>query len=104
MVRMQRVLLLEDHDDVRKGLTFYLTQAGFRVFDFDSAEAASAGLDDTCPDIAILDVRLPGRSGDDFGRELVQRCPKARVLFATAEADIIDRLKAAVPGSLAIRK
>lgn len=98
-----RILVLEDHDDVRLWLKLSLECEGFAVADYATAESAAAGLDGPGPDVAILDVRLPGRSGDAFGRDLVRRHPGTRVIFATAEADLAA-LTAAVPDCLVLRK
>ena len=98
-----RILLIEDHDDTRLGLEFFLTAEGHEVVAFDSAEAADRSTDDLKADAAILDVRLPGKAGDAFGRELVRRYPETKIVFATGEPDLA-RLKAAVPGCVVLQK
>ena len=54
-------------------------------------------------DIALLDVRIPERCGDDYGRELRERCPKTMIVFVTGEA-LIEPLKQTVPGCVVLRK
>ena len=49
------------------------------------------------------ELRMPGRCGDDFGKEVRARCPKAMIVFITGEA-LVQPLKAAVPGCFVLRK
>ena len=99
----KRVLLVEDHDDSRELFTFFLRRDGLDVVACRSVEDAVPAVADCAPDLALLDVRLPGRSGDDFGRELAERCPDTRIVFLTGEHDV-DRLKRLVPTSRVLRK
>jgi DNA-binding response OmpR family regulator len=99
---LQRILILEDHDDSRLMLSRLLTAEGFQVMDFASATTAlfEAAQD---VDVALLDVRLAGRSGDDVGRELKERYPQIKIIFLTGES-LIHQLKAVVPDCLVIMK
>ena len=103
MSSQKRVLVLEDHDDSRRALTLMLRRKGFEVTDYDCCEAAEQHLAACDVDVALLDVRLPGRCGEDFGRELRQRCPKTMIVFVTGEA-ILEPLKEAVPDCFVMRK
>jgi two-component system response regulator VicR len=66
----QKILIVEDEEDVAKGLELNLKKEGYRV--------VKAGRGDTAVDLAIkenphlilLDVMLPGMSGLDVCREL----------------------------------
>src|SRR5665213_2387165 len=99
----KRVLVIEDHNDSRRALVLTLRREGFDVKDYEHCEAAEQHLEVCDMDIALLDVRLPGRCGDDFGKALRQRCPKTMIVFLTAEA-ILEPLKNAVPDSFVMRK
>jgi two-component system cell cycle response regulator CpdR len=103
MSSRKRVLLLEDHDDSRNAMVRVLTRSGFDVVAYDRCEPAERHLVDCDADIALLDVRMPGRCGDDFGRELRQRCPKTMIVFCTGEA-LVEPLKQAVPDCFVLRK
>jgi len=98
-----RVLLIEDHDDSREMLATLLRHAGFQVTAYDCCKPAEAHLEACDMDIALLDVRLPERCGDDFGRELRERCPKTMIVFVTGEHQI-EPLKAAVSDCFVLRK
>jgi len=102
-VATQRILYLEDDASTRQAMVYILEAHGYEVYSYPSAEAAAPHLSQDGLDLAIMDVRLPGRRGDDFGRELAEKHPALRILFLTAEADI-DAIKHLVPGSMVIRK
>jgi two-component system, cell cycle sensor histidine kinase and response regulator CckA len=99
----KRVLLLEDHDHSREPLAELLRRSGFDVSAYDRCEPAEPHLAACDIDIALLDVRMPGRCGDDFGRELRARCPKTMIVFVTGEA-MVDPLHHAVPDCFVMRK
>jgi len=103
MSSRRRVLLLEDHDDSREILGELLRRSGFEVTAYDRCKPAEVHLEDCDMDIALLDVRMPERCGDDFGRELRKRCPQTMIVFVTGEA-LIEPLKAAVPDCYVLRK
>jgi DNA-binding NarL/FixJ family response regulator len=70
---------------------------------FESAEAAMPLIVRDPPQIAIVDVNLPGRSGIDVVRQLRERCPDTRCLILTNHADeetIFAALEAGASGYL----
>lgn len=81
--RKPTVLLADDHPDILKSLTRLLS------FDFDvvaaaanSEQALEAALRFD-PDIALLDITMPGRDGFQTARDLRQRGARARIVFLT---------------------
>jgi two-component system, response regulator, stage 0 sporulation protein F len=99
----KRVLLIEDDADSRAAMKLLLRRHGFDVKAYDHCDPAAHHLEGCDLDIALLDVRLPGRCGDDFGRELRQKCPKTMIVFINGEA-ILEPLKEAVPDCFVMRK
>ena len=98
-----RVVVVEDDDDSREVLSRLLRGHGHEVKTFAHANGGVAPMTIHDPHVALLDVRLPGRSGDDLARELAQQSPHTRIIFLTGEENI-GRLKTAVPASMVIRK
>lgn len=87
-----RILVVEDQPTVREALVAALRDAGYAL----EAMADGAGferiVDTFRPDLAILDVMLPGeRDGLELGRQLRQRSDAA-LLFLTARDAVDDRL------------
>jgi two-component system, chemotaxis family, response regulator PixH len=67
---MGTVLLVEDGITEMQLLTTYLKQAGLTVMGAQSVEEAQIKLNSQKPDLIVLDVILPGKSGFEFCREL----------------------------------
>jgi putative two-component system response regulator len=64
------VLIVDDHALVRETMRDYVEHLGYRVCDVGSAEEALAQIAREAPDLVLLDVRMPGRSGIDLCRQL----------------------------------
>jgi two-component system, OmpR family, response regulator ResD len=101
--RPQRVLIIEDHDDSREMLARLLRREGCDVTHYNNCEAAERHIEAGDVDVALLDVEMPDRCGDDFGSELCRRCPQTMIVFVTA-VDGIALLKEAVPDCFVLRK
>ncbi len=98
-----RILLVDDHEVVRLGLRALLErQPGFRVVgEAGTAEEAVAQTLALHPDVVVMDIRLPGRSGIDACREIVQRLPEVRVIMLTSYAEdelLFDAIAAGAAG------
>jgi len=83
-----RVVLVEDHLIVRQGLRALLeTQAGIEVAgEAGNGEEALALCRDLRPDVAILDLGLPGMDGVRLTEELRRALPRCRVLVLSMHA------------------
>jgi signal transduction histidine kinase len=73
--RSQAIVLVEDNGDVRDTLRLALELAGHRVRAYADGESALAGLglSDAPPDLAIVDIGLPGMDGRALARALRAR-------------------------------
>ena len=83
-----RLLLVDDHEIVRRGLRELLESAGDLRVTHEAGsldEALSVDLDDI--DVAVLDVRLPDGSGVELCRQLRELRPDLRCLMLTSFAD-----------------
>jgi two-component system phosphate regulon response regulator PhoB len=89
---MATVLLAEDDADIRFLVTFKLEQAGHQVTGFENGMKALAAARKHPPDLAVLDILMPGMSGLDVCREL-RRDPATAavpVIILTARAEKAD--------------
>ncbi len=84
-----RVFLLDDHEIVRRGLReLFEAQEDLEVVgEASNAEEALLRVPPTRPDVAVLDVRLPGTSGIEVCRDLRATMPELRCLMLTSFAD-----------------
>jgi DNA-binding NarL/FixJ family response regulator len=84
-----RVAIIEDQREIRLGLKMLIGgSAGFHsTADFRSMEEAFEGIGNEAPDVALVDIGLPGMSGTEGIRLLKQRYPGIQVLMLTIYDD-----------------
>lgn len=84
-----RVLIVDDHEVVRLGLRTLLERHPHLkvVGEAGSAEEAIMQVDRQRPDVVVMDVRLPGRSGVQACREIRARFPDTKVIMLTSYED-----------------
>ena len=66
----EKVLVVDDEEDIRELVKYNLAQEGYRVTTVGSGEEALQQANATVPDLIILDLMLPGIDGLDVCREL----------------------------------
>lgn len=81
-----RILLVDDHEVVRMGLRALLERYPHLqvVGEAGSAEEALSETERLRPDVVVMDVRLPGRSGVEACRDIRARLPDTRVIMLTS--------------------
>ncbi len=98
-----RVILADDHAVVRKGIREFLEEDGDIevIAETNDGAKAKALILDLTPDVAVLDVRMPGATGIEVARWIREQDLPVRVLILTAYDDdpfIIAALKAGANG------
>ena len=98
-----RILIVDDHEVVRLGLRSLLDQQpGMEIVgEAATASEAIAFSERLQPDVVLLDVRLPGRSGIEACQEIKSRAPRVRVLMLTSYTDgaiLTDAIAAGADG------
>ncbi|WP_308915606.1 response regulator [Jannaschia sp. LMIT008] len=93
------VLLIEDEPNIATAIAFLLGRAGWHVSTHSDGTSAVAAVERHRPDVVVLDVMLPGRSGFDI-LAAVREGPLARlpVLMLTAKGQAKDRERAEALG------
>ncbi len=102
---MIRVAIVEDDPAVRQELAFRLSQADDLgvVGVFSSAEEAATALVQSAPDVAVVDIRLPGRSGIELIAQTKPALPATQFLILTTFDDddlVFSALEAGASGYL----
>jgi len=87
-----RVLLLEDDVEAARTIERGLALQGHEVVWAGDAPGAIAAADATRPDVAILDVMVPGGSGYDVLDHLRRRRDCPAIIIVTARDSITDRV------------
>jgi DNA-binding NarL/FixJ family response regulator len=81
-----RVLLADDHTMVRQGLRHVLESAGMTVVgDVSDGLQVADLVEQTTPDVLLLDMAMPGLHGLDVIRQVVRRTPATRVLVLSGD-------------------
>ena len=82
------VVIIEDHLALRKGLELLLRGGDIRVIGTaDDAEDGQRVIKRSRPDVAIVDIGLPGSSGLDLARKIIAEDPEVGVLLYTGIGD-----------------
>ena len=102
---MIRVVIIEDIEEIREGLQMLIDGSdGFICTQsFASGEEALQKLPDLCPDVALMDINLPGISGIEVVRRLKPQCSNTQFIMSTVYEDdesIFESLKAGASGYL----
>ncbi|MAG65308.1 MULTISPECIES: response regulator transcription factor [Pseudomonadaceae] len=96
------LLLVDDHPMVRHGcaclLGEMLPQAEIRAV--ESGEDALVAAQQRVPDLVLLDIGLPGISGIETARRLLQRWPLLRILFLSMHDELPLVRQALAAGAL----
>lgn len=89
----RQVVLVEDEPNITEAIRFLLERDGWRVDAHADGSSATDFIEQSNPDIVILDLMLPGKSGLDIVRELRERdgLEDLPVLMLTARGQIKDR-------------
>ena len=80
---MKRIVLVEDHRESRIGLSALLRAEGHEVVEVTNALEAQAWIagEPMPPDVAIVDIDLPGLRGDQWALFLKETMPETRIIF-----------------------
>ncbi|MCP4702815.1 MAG: response regulator [Gammaproteobacteria bacterium] len=81
-----RILVVDDEASIRKSLVEFLADYNFEVSSAESAEEALTLLAKTQVDAAVIDLRLPGMSGEGLILHIHEKLPGMRFLIHTGSA------------------
>ena len=100
-----RVLVVDDQELFRRGLTMLLAvESGIEVVGEagDGVEGTSLA-ESTAPDVVLLDIRMPKRSGIEACLAIKEAVPSAKIVMLTVsdeEADLYEAVKSGAAGYL----
>lgn len=88
---MARILIVEDEPTLLSTLKFNLERQSYEVLTAPDGEAAFALVDESKPDLLILDLMLPGMPGIELCRA-VRKKSQIPIVILTAKTDEVDRI------------
>ena len=86
MTNKGTILVVDDNRLVLATLTDGLSQAGYHVIDADNGDDAILLAREHKPDLALLDIRMEGKSGFDVAQHLRTQC-RMPFMFLSAFSD-----------------
>lgn len=87
----QRILVVDDEESILKVVDYALREEGFEVHTAGDAAAAEEQISAFVPDLVILDVMLPGKSGLEVARDL-RAHSDVPIIMLSARAEELDRI------------
>lgn len=92
LTSMGRILIIEDDSAIQRALKRLFESEGY---DVDLAGDGTAGLQlfrNAAPSVLVLDLRLPGRSGEEICREIKQLAPNLPLIVLSGKSDVVDKV------------
>jgi two-component system response regulator RegX3 len=88
---LTRVLVVEDEQSLREPLVYLLEKEGYEVLDAADGNEAIELFRSTNPDIVLLDLMMPGMSGNEVCR-VIRQASNVPVIMLTAKDSEIDKV------------
>jgi len=88
------ILLVDDENLFRERLQRAFVNRGFTVFEAADYEQAVARIEEHSPDMAVVDLRMPGKSGLDVVREAKKIHPDIVIVVLTGYGSIATATEA----------
>jgi len=86
-----RIVAVDDEDSILKVVRYALEQEGFEVHVAGDAAGGAFLVTEVKPDLLILDVMLPGKSGLDLARD-IRETSDVPIIMLSARGDEVDRI------------
>lgn len=86
------ILIVEDDNDINKMLNELLTLHGYFTIQAFSGTEALLHIQKQPPSAVILDLMLPGMTGEELLTQIKSGCPETAVLVASAKEDVTTRI------------
>lgn len=87
------IYLVEDDESIRKLVVYALESQGFEMAGFESAEGFWEAMSEKKPDLAILDIMLPGEDGISVLKRIRKTQSRLPVIMLTAKVAEYDRVE-----------
>lgn len=88
---MKKILVVDDEDSILKVVEYALSEAGYEVHTAQDGIGAEFIYEQVKPDLVILDVMLPGKSGLDIAKDL-RAVTNVPIIMLSARGDEVDRI------------
>lgn len=91
MAAPQKILIVDDEEKIVEAVEAYLTKSGYKTYRAYNGNDAIEVFEKKSPDLVILDLMLPGMSGEEICR-YIRRVSRIPIIMLTAKAAEGDKL------------
>lgn len=90
-----KILVVDDEPHILQILRFTLEKAGYQVFTAEDGEKALKLIDETPPDLVILDIMMPKMTGNEVCRKMREAYKTSHipVILLTAKGELSEKIK-----------
>ncbi len=94
MANSQKILIVEDEKDIRDLIRLHLEKAGFKTVLAADGKEAFRKIQESLPDLILLDLMLPEMDGKEFAKLLKARPETKQIplVMLTAKSEEVDRI------------
>lgn len=96
---MEKILVIDDDQSIRKTLTNYLKKQNYEVISADNGINGIEIVKNELPDLVITDIRMPGADGFEVLKNIKEIDPHIHVIIITAFDDMQTTVKAMQQGA-----
>lgn len=91
MVNKQKILIVDDDNNIAELISLYLTKECFETMIVGDGESALSAVDSFSPNLILLDLMLPGMDGYQVCRE-VRHKSNTPIIMLSAKGEIFDKV------------
>lgn len=91
MVTKQKILIVDDDENIAELISLYLTKECFETMIVGDGESALIAVDSFCPNLILLDLMLPGIDGYQVCREVRTRS-QIPIIILSAKGEVFDKV------------
>jgi two-component system response regulator RegA len=99
-VRQKSILIVDDDEVLRTRLERAFSQRGLKVYTAADCDAAIAQTKSQDLDMAVVDLKMPGKSGLELLREIHRISPETRIVMLTGYGSITNAVEAIKLGAV----
>lgn len=96
----KRCLIVDDDDILRSRLCMAISARGYDVRTAANGDEALALVAESCPDMAVIDLKMPGMNGLELLTRLREQCASMRVVVLTGWGSIANAIAAMRAGAV----
>ena len=96
---MQSIILIDDEDHFRERLARAFSNRGYTVFQAAGVDEGLAKIEEQRPDWALVDLKMPGKSGLDLIRAAKEIMPGLKIVVLTGYGSIATATEAVKLGA-----